>query len=385
MNLAAFTGWMALSLFALGFCTPVRSPKVNALIGGYRLQLQIHHWMGVASIAFMFLHLGVLAVDYSSSPGELFEWGDLAVLSGWIAIICSTIVAGVAFKFRTTPYRKWRRIHLVLIAGFLTGILHAFLLFEPRTILEWGAVVVTALIGGAGIAWGLWLPQLPAFGVPYVISSQNSLGPDLFSQSLIPADPHRVLQFKAGEFVFLRYCDPLFTRMWHPFTVVRFSESGAFELLVKARGRDTDLLNKVSLPCHVRINGPFGEKFWVSDVPQIWIAYGVGIAIFLAAARTIPEQYQSMVRLVYCEKNEGRIVFAEEIDEISAAKKQFTWTQSFGEGPDVVKRLRNEFPIWSRSFQLFRVCGHPGFQNSVRKGLLAAGVARDAIVLEGVF
>ena len=385
ITLARTTGWIALSLLAISFCTPIRSPKLNTLIGGYRFQLKIHHWVGVAAIAFMSMHLAILVVDYSSSLRQLLDLSDQSIVSGWIAFICSAIVVTVAFRFRSAPYRRWRRVHLVFIFGFLAGVLHSFLVLEPRTILEWLPLVLAALIGGLGIVWSLWLPQLPTFGVPYVIARQRVLRPDLIIQGLAPADPRQSLRFAAGQFVFLRYGDPQFSTMWHPFTVVGFSDSGEFELLIKSRGLDTNLLHKVVLPSSVRINGPFGDKFWGSDEPQMWIAYGVGIAIFLAAARTMPDDIRSIVHLVYCEKSRERIVFDDEFDALSARKKHFSWGQDYGEGPDVVEHFKREVATWSTTYRLFRICGHPGFQTAVKDLLIDAGVASHAIILEGVF
>ena len=385
MNLSGYTGWVALYLFAISFCTPLRSPKLNSLLGGYRSQLKIHHWVGVATVAFMALHLLLLVIDYSSMIHQLIEFSDTSILTGWIALIITALIVGVAFRFRRAPYRRWRRIHLVLITGFIAALLHSLLVLEPGSLLEWGVITLVTVIGCIGIAWILWIPQLPNFGVPYVIDKQRRLRSDLVSQVLVPSDSRERLQFAAGHFVFLRYSNPQFTKVWHPFTVVGFSDTGEFELLVKMRGRDTNLLGELVLPGSVRINGPFGVKFWGADEPQIWIAYGVGIAIFLAAARTMPTSIKAEVRLVYCDKSRENIVFDEEFDGLSARRNNFSWTQYYGEGRDVVEQLKSEAIAWSKTYRVFRICGHPGLQASIKRILIAAGIESNSIILEGVF
>jgi len=289
MDLERLTGWIGILLLAIGFCTPARSPLFSAKVGGYRLQLKMHHWLGVAAVVSMILHLGLLLWDYAPSPGQLFELSESGISTGWVALICALAVTAVAFSFRSAPYRRWRRIHLIVILGFIAGILHSFLILEPRSLAEWCLLATPALIGVFGIAWTLWIPRSPFFGTRYAIVRQTTLRSDLFLQLLKPSSNAKALGFEAGQLIFLRYSAPQFSRMWHPFTVIGFSNSGEIELLIKARGRDTNLLREAELPSPVSINGPFGVRFWRSDEPQIWIAYGVGIAIFLAAARTIPE------------------------------------------------------------------------------------------------
>ncbi len=383
MGFEEVSGWIALLLFAISFCTAAKSPKLNAWMKGYRPQLKVHHWIGMAAIAFMIVHLLALLEAYS--PSQLVVLSDASISTGWIAFASSAIIVAMAFQFRTAPYRRWRRAHLVLILGFLAAVMHTYLILEPSTIPEWATILIATLIGGWGMALSLWIPQSRSFGSPYIISKQVALRSDLFLQTLTPVNPSESSRFKSGEFVFLRYEAPQFSKIWHPFTVVPTDDSGAFELLIKARGRDTNLLREVVLPSEVKINGPFGMPFWGDDKPQLWIAYGVGIAIFFAACRSMPRDYRSPIHLAYGEKNAERMVLAHEFDAAKEGRKNFSWAQYYGEGQDMVKELKGKIPGWAKSFHLFRVCGHPGFQDAVRGELIAGGVASNHIILEGVF
>jgi ferredoxin-NADP reductase len=156
-------------------------------------------------------------------------------------------------------------------------------------------------------------------------------------------------------------------------------------MLVKARGRDTNLLQEVQLPSLVKLNGPFGVSFWHSHEPQLWVAYGVGIAIFLGAARSMPDSFTAQVHLAYCEKTPDRIVFGGEFDALSTRRQNFSWNQFYGEGPKVLVELEKNMEQWSKRFRIFRICGHPGFQKAARDLLLLHGVPKQAILLEGIF
>lgn len=385
MDFERFTGWIGIFLLAISFFTAVRSPRLSSKVGGYRFQLKVHHWLGLTAVVSMIVHLGLLLSDYSSSLDQLFDPLDGAIWAGWIALICTMVAAIVAFRFRSVPYRRWRRIHLILILGFFAGIWHSFRIFEPRTISEWGLIGIAALIGVFGIAWTLLIPQSTFFGVHYAIVRQTMPRPNLFLQVLKPTNAAKAISFRAGQFVFLQYSAPQFSRMWHPFTVIGFSSSGEFELLIKARGRDTNLLHEVQLPSPVKINGPFGVNFWHSNEPQLWLAYGIGVAIFLAAARMMPDEFDAEVHLTYCDKNRERLVFSAEFDTLSVSRRNFSWDQYYGEGREVLADLEENMEKCSRKYKLFRICGHPGFQAAAKDLLIAKGVHKSAIVLEGVF
>jgi predicted ferric reductase len=385
MGFAQISGWVGILFLAASFCIAIKSPLLSKRLGGYRCQIRIHHWLGILALLAMFAHLGVLLLEYSSSMGQLFDVTDIAIWSGWIALICTLFVVARAFRFRSAPYRRWRQVHLILILSFLVAIIHSFLILEPRTVLEWLLIGTISLVGVLGIVWGLGITHLPFFGSKYSIIHQTTLQPDLFLQVLKPNKLDQAIKVEAGQFVYLRYDAPQFSRMWHPFTVVGFGEDGEFELLTKARGRDTNQLYGIQLPCEIRVNGPFGSPFWVSKAPQIWIAYGVGIAIFLAASRQMPRDFGAKAHLVYCERNWERIIFRDEFDGLSLCRENFSWEQYYGEGPEVLVDLEKNMGSWAREYEFFRICGHPGFQAAVRDLLIAKGIPKNAINLEGVY
>ncbi|MBP9707749.1 MAG: ferric reductase-like transmembrane domain-containing protein [Oligoflexales bacterium] len=385
MDFSRLAGWIAILLLAISFCSAIKSPRLNKIFRGYRKQLKFHHLLGVTAVLFMIGHLIALLLDYASSISQLFDPFDVSIWTGWIALMSTVILVLIAFRFRSSPYRRWRHIHLLLIPSFLTAVIHSYIILEPRTILEWFMIVSVTLIGMLGIAWTMWISQRTSFGTSYTIVKHTELRPDLFLQTLQAKSTDAAIEIEAGQYVYLSYSASQFSRMWHPFTVIGFSDSGELELLIKARGRDTNLLPNILLPSPVSIHGPFGSKFWQTNESQLWLAYGVGIAIFIAAARTVPENYNSKIHLTYCEKSFDRIILRNEFDLLVKKNCQFSWEQSYGEGKEVLRDLEKRVEHWSKEYKLIRICGHPGFQDSAKKLFRSAGVPSHSIILEGLY
>ncbi len=386
MTLVRLAGWVGTILLAVSFCTAIKSPLINFLVGGYRQQLRVHHILGWLAISAMMVHLGALLFDYSATLDLLGNLLDPAVITGWVAFAISATIVALAASFRNAPYRRWRRAHLILILAFAFGIAHSFLVLEPRTLSEWALIGAVTFAGVIGIFMTVCLPRFSSIGIPYKIVQQTQLRNDLFWQTLEPAEHNQTISCKAGQFFYVRFCGQKFSKAWHPFTIISLSHSGTCELLIKSRGYDTGILHYITLPCFVKMKGPFGVKFWQSDKSQLWIAYGVGIAIFLAASRTFPNWFDSKVHLVYGEKSPESVLFRNELDALSNIRDNFSWEESLGDGRKVLAALQGNIKKeWSHDYQQFRICGHPNFQIAAKNLLLKVGVARSKIILEGVF
>ena len=131
------------------------------------------------------------------------------------------------------------------------------------------------------------------------------------------------------------------------------------------------------------VSAPFGIPFWQDDANQVWISYGVGSAVFISAIRSFPTNYSSKVHYICCDRLESNIFFKNELVELAENNANFTWEEYIGSGQEFVANFaRNNLLI--KNYQLFRICGHPGFQNSLRGKLINNGVKSKFIHLEGL-
>ena len=375
------SGWLALLLFILSFYAAARLPLFNRVASGLKKQLKWHHGVALLSLAAMFWHLGTILLAYIGQMNQLFDPWEFSLSTGWLALAGITLTVILAFLRPKLDYRPWRRLHLITPFCLLLALLHCYLLMEPTTTSEWLQYTGTASFALVALLLTVVLPNTRFWGRAYAIYQKSEPRPGLFLLQLKPQRPQKELRFEAGHFIFLRFNTPGFSSLWHPFTIVSGPPYGDIQLFVKARGRDTNLLKDASLPSDVSVLGPFGEVFWQDSASQLWIAYGVGAAIFLAAIRSFPAK--DRIHFICCDISLEQIFFSNELDLYQARYPSFSWEAFIGSGQDFVTKFPSQ-NLKLHEFSNFRICGHPGFQKSVKSKIMAQGIAPQRIRLEGL-
>src|SRR5437660_671684 len=143
-------------------------------------------------------------------------------------------------------------------------------------------------------------------------------------------DCQALLGAKPGQFVMLRGewgRDPLLPRA---FSILRTHSDGICEILVKAVGRGTRLLQDVTLGTRLSVLGPLGSAFAPAENSGDYlVAGGVGLAPLLWFA----ERYKRPLphHLIYGARSAADLVL---LDEIRAAGCQVTLTTEDGSAPD---------------------------------------------------
>lgn len=385
--MASLSGYIALILFILSFFLAARIPLLNRMFNELRSQLRVHHWIALMAVVAMILHLSQLLWSNKQHVELLFDWRDIGLLSGWITFVGVMLSLPFAFYRVQIPYRKWRVIHHVTTFCLITVLFHTLLLFSPQNFKEYMLFLLLTAFGLIGLMVSVILPAFSFWGKEYLIASVFEIRPKLFLLQLKPKEQHQVSQhfhFDPGHFIYLKFFSHGFSQIWHPFTIISKPVDSYIELFVKARGRDTNQLNALTVPAPVRVLAPFGTTFWKQDQKQLWIAYGVGAAVFLAAIRSFPSTFCQKIHFIFCDSSLSRIFFKEELDNWMQKKLNFTWEYYIGTGQQFIAEFSKR-PLDSLGFDKVRICGHPGFQRSLRSLLISLGIQKQNIQLEGLF
>lgn len=385
-NMALFSGWLALILFVTSFYLAVRCPLLNRLFGGLKHQLRWHHLVASLSVAFMFVHSAQEFWRFRYHYELLFDWRDIGLLSGWFTALGISLTLPFAFYRIEIPYRQWRLVHLVTAACLITALIHTFLLFEPNNYGEWTMFLLVFVLGIIALLLTIILPTFSVWGKKYVITGITEIRPKLFLLRLQSSSNQPELKhfpFDAGHFIYLKFFHRNFSCIWHPFTIISRPSDPYIELLIKARGKDTNQLNVISLPAPVRILAPFGQSFWKLDENQLWIAYGVGVAIFLAAIRSFPSSFSRKIHFICCDDSAKKMFFSEELDNCMRKNSNFTWEPYIGTGIQFINEFNNK-PLDTKSIDKVRICGHPLFQKNLKAMLVSRGIQSQNINLEGL-
>ncbi len=380
-----FNGYIALVFFMMSFYLASRIPILNRIFDGLQRQLRWHHWIAMVSVAAMLSHVSQLLWSYREHFELLLDWSNLGLLTGWITFAGVIITTPFAFYRVQIPFRRWRVIHLVTSLCLISALLHTLLLLEPDKLGEWILFLLLAALGMIALLLSVILPRFAFWGKKYEIVELSEPRPDLFLLKLKPYQHEGLLHFyyKAGHFLYLKFLSPDFSWLWHPFTIISKPSEPFVELFIKARGRDTKQLKSIFLPAPVRILAPFGTPFWKLDQTQLWIAYGVGAAIFLAAIRSFPTSFRKKIHFICCDSSATKIFFSDELDDCMQQNLNFTWESYIGSGQQYIAEFSNK-QFDSQSFEKIRICGHPGFQNKLKSMLISRGIRSSNIQLEGL-
>lgn len=382
--MAIVNGWIALILFITSFYLAIRIPFVNRLFDGLKDQLQLHHWIAMFSVMFMFFHSTEIFLHFKRHLDLLFDWRDIGLLSGWITF--AGIVLAMPFSFYRVqiPYRQWRLIHLITSVSLVTALIHTFLLFEPIDFIDWAIFLLVGLLAILALLLAIILPIFSFWGQKYLITTITEIRPKLFLLQLQPSVHQKRIEhfeFESGHFIYLKFSN--FSRIWHPFTIISKPGDPYLELFIKARGIDTNRLGPMSLPASVRVLAPFGTAFWKTNQNQIWISYGVGAAIFLAAVRSFPPAFRKKIHFICCDSSLNKIFFSEELEDCMRCHANFTWEPYIGTGIEFIKEFKSR-SLDINHIKKVRICGHPMFQKNLKSMLVSRGIKSKDIHLEGL-
>lgn len=384
--MARLSAWIALIFFVISFYLAIRVPVLNRIFDGLKPQLRWHHWVALLSVIAILCHLGQLLWNFTGRFQLLFDWKDVALLSGWITFVGVVLLSTPLAFFRVQiPYRRWRVIHLMTSLCLLTALLHTLLILEPKYYGEWTIFILVTVLAMISLLLAVILPAFPFWGRKYLITKFSEIRPNLFLVQL-QRNEYEVSQdfhYDPGQFIYLKFITRGFSQIWHPFTIISRPSESYIELFIKARGRDTNHLRTISVPAPIRVLAPFGTSFWKLDQAQLWIAYGVGAAIFLAAVRSFPPSFRKNIHFICCDSSETNVFFSEELNRLMQTSPQFTWELYIGSGQQFIAEFKHK-PFSNRSFEHVRICGHPGFQKSLKMMLIYRGIQRRNIQLEGL-
>lgn len=295
LSLGQITALSGLVLFSLSLLLATRSGFLEDLFGGQNKVYMAHHKIGALSFVLLMVHPMMVAMMYTQLglkkaaemllplPSNIPV--SLGVLSLWILI--GLLVVTLYVKL---PYGLWLKTHKLLGVSFVLGGAHALIvknqLVHDRFI-RW-YIITTVAIGV--VSWiyrtisARWLIRQYS----YMVHKTILKAPGDMEVTLVP--DNQLMNFRAGQFVFLSFLADGISHEWHPFSISSAPGSGELKITIKALGDYTNRL-VAALPgmtgSHVLVEGAYGRfsYTYLKNPQQIWVGGGIGITPFLSMAR----------------------------------------------------------------------------------------------------
>ena len=395
----AMVGFSALLLeFAL-------SGRFRALTDpiGMDALMRFHQFSGHVVLALLLAHpllYALFPVQTGLVGGRIVEppgGGALAGVTGFAAwFLLIALVAMAVFRDELPlSYERWRLTHGLGAAGVaVLGLVHTLeagtAAAHPGVAGFWIAAVALALATLAHV-YGLkpWLQQRR----PWLVRRVERLGPDIHELTLEP-DGHDGLDFRAGQFVWLRIAPRPWGLREHPFSIASAPADGpALRFVIKANGDFTRTIGSVSPGTRAWIDGPYGNFGLRGDGTEalLFIAGGVGLAPILSLLRErLHAGDPRPMRLLYACRWRRDLVLESELAELARKLELEIVTvvdetdrpPSARPGPVKPALLEAVLPAVARDRIACTICAPPGMIDAMETALAALGIPHRQIASE---
>ena len=356
--------------------------------GGLDRVYRLHHRLGALSFTSLALHPVLLSWRYAevswTRAAQLWRpWdADWLLLSGQIALY------GMAAGMVVTLYTKVRHQTLLWTQRFL-GVL-----FIPAALhvmwiggdarqdpaLRWYLAVVVAC-GMVALVVHTFAGRLLTRHHHYRVSGVRALGSQITEIRLAPVG--RSMHFVAGQFAFLRFAHQPIGGESHPYSLASAPTERELRFTIKHLGDYTDHVGDIDVGAQAVVEGPYGRfsHRFVRGRRQAWIAGGIGVAPFLAMARSVdPATYD--VTMFYGYNDDGPAAVLDELTDLAAGdtRLRLVAVDERVDGLIDVALLRRT--LGSLDDVEFLLCGPPPMLHALQRQLAEAGVAARRVHFE---
>lgn len=388
-SLGQISALIGTAMFALTFLLTTRLKIIEESFSGLDKMYKFHHLLGAASFVLLLLHPILLITKYipenmKTAALFLLPGGQWPYTAGIIALWLMIILLVLTF-FINIKYQNWKLSHKFMGLVFLIALTHFFFVdtdIKHYPILRYYMIFVSA-IGVISYIYSLFLRPFSKNKFNYILERSENLN----NVSILTLKPlNKKIEFKAGQFVFIKLFSTEFSKEQHPFTVASSpSTDGKIRLVIKSLGDYTSLLSKLKPNTRIDLEGPYGKfDFSKYNSEQIWIAGGIGITPFLSFAQQLSKSksFNNKISLLYCVKNKSEAIFIKELNEYSSSYNKLKIYPYFSDEMGIldinkIKKISNNVD----NSHIF-ICGPPGMMFSLQKQLINAGVPKKNIHFE---
>lgn len=383
----------------------VLSGRLRALTDpvGMDAVMRFHQFSGHVVLVLLVLHpylyalvppeAGTVSERMVAAPGGSALGGVTGFLA-WFGLI-ALVFAAVLRDDLAMSYERWRLTHALGAAAVaVLALVHTLdagsAATAPGVRAFWVAAVALALLTLVRVyAVRPWL----ASRRPWRVRRVHRLAADIHELEIEP-DGHGGLDFRAGQFVWLRIAPGPWGVREHPFSIASApGDADALRYLIKANGDFTSRIGEVATGARAWIDGPYGHFVHRNDDADalVLIAGGVGIAPILGLLRDrLHHGDRRPLRLIYACRRAGDMVLDDELAELErrldlqVVRVVDETGRPPGTHPGPLDRdlLERSLPPVERSRIRCFVCAPPGMIDAVETALTGLGIPRHRIASE---
>lgn len=365
----------SLAAMSISLVLAARPRLTEPLFGGLDRMYQAHKWLGIAALGLMIVHDVVDPHFKKFVPktqlGEFVsDLGEVAYYAfiGMILLSWFKRLPGLRIEI---PYGLWRVSHKAMGVLFAVVFVHQLLTDKPMAQTAPLALLLNGLsiIGLLAYLYTEFAPRLnrKSYTVDTVAAARSAT-------QIVIRPTKGSLRWQPGQFAFIS-APAAGLGEAHPFTIASApAQDGVMRFAIKNLGDWTGRLGSVLKPGQeLIVEGPYG-RFQPNSQrgDQIWIAGGVGITPFLAAASALPDDRR--IHLFYCLEKRADAVGLDVLDRAMRDHPGFRYTlvESRQDGYLTAEKLAMHSAVPPKAASVF-ICGPEALRNAILTGLAAIG------------
>lgn len=385
-SLGGLFGLVGMAMFAMSLILSARLKIFEKFFNGMNEVYSAHHNLGAMAFCLLLFHpilllYSYLVISFSSALTFLVpSANNMAQTYGTIGLFLMILPLFVTFYVKL-KYHVWKFTHKFLGVAFVFGFMHTFLIGSDIAINLYLKYYLFVLSIVAIVAYiyrtilGKYLVHKYEYKVKFIVRQIDNIWEIEFE----PVGEK--MQYKSGQFVFLKIQNPNLSSEAHPFSISSATGDN-LKIAIKELGDYTKKIGLVEVGDKAEIEGPYGTfSFENFGKNQVWIAGGVGITPFLSMLRVLNKIQTSFnIDLYYSVKDEDGLAFKEEIEKISNNNIKVNFWVSSKDG------FINANSINKKTVNLkdrdILICGPAIMMTSLKKQFLEIGIRKDKIHTE---
>lgn len=371
--------------FALLFITKWK--VLENLLGGLDKTFRFHQFLGKVGYACLVIHVFTFSLKWA-------RWGLATYFSyllpihhrfsinlGSLAFIFTTLILAITL-FKLLPYHLWKKLHQWMSVVFLMSFLH--FLLSTKAIGSHGSnalLYVAGLVGLLSAAYKQVFRPLLVKPFQYQVINAEAMNETLLKVTLEAKT--KDISCIPGQYAFIAFKAPNFSKEEHPFTLAKEAKNHHLLIYVKSRGDYTKALHNALQPNWTAfIEGPHGSLDYRPYQKQIWIAGGIGIALFLSWMHALKPSDKKIIDVFFCCHNRSDLAILKEFEALKTGiptLKIFTFC-SEDRSKLACADIITTCPDY-KDRKIF-MCGPRKLTKDMRKQLIARGALKSAIEYE---
>jgi len=311
---------LALVAFAFINFISTRHKSLDYLFDGLDKSYIYHKYLSISALILVIIHNITIGIGKDSERAAgIRAPRDPYAMYGSFSMYLFIILILIAILAKKLNYERWKMIHKFMFIPYAFGIYHyygsatyAVFSMEPYSI--WLDVI--NCIGVISVLYSIFLYEKTSFKYKFKVKRLEIVanGTLEITGSALGKD----MEFKPGQFAFLKSLDKDNKFVSHPFTISEAHKKGEIQFTIKDLGDHTRaLFDTLKVGDEFAVSGPHGKFNYKTGIKnQIWIAGGIGITPFRSFAQdNIPKDFS--IDFFYAYNNEEEGAYTDELKSLS--------------------------------------------------------------------